>query len=331
MSQTTKRKNTRRIMLGGVAVGGGAPISVQSMTNTKTDDVRATVHQIQRLTLAGCEIVRVAVPDQSAAEAISRIKPRIDIPLVADIHFDYRLAIAAARNGADGLRFNPGNIDNPKHIKARWLIVCQRLPDSHPYRRQCRQPGKGYPRKPRGRHRRRHGGKRHAARGLLRDLDFHDIKISIKASDVPRPLRPTAFCRSKPTCRCMWVSPRPGHFTRASSNRPWASAPCWPRASAIPCGFPHPGSGGGSPGGLRNPAGTGHPPSGAGNHLLPHLRTLRHRLFDIVEKVERALMTRTVPVKLAIMGCVVNGPGEAREADIGVAGGSGSRHLVQKG
>jgi (E)-4-hydroxy-3-methylbut-2-enyl-diphosphate synthase len=124
MSLSIKRKKTRRIMVGGVAVGDGAPISVQSMTNTKTDDVTATVRQIRQLEQAGCEIVRVAVPDQTAADAIGRIKAQIAIPLVADIHFDHRLAIASARAGADGLRFNPGNIGSRKHIKA--LVDCAR-------------------------------------------------------------------------------------------------------------------------------------------------------------------------------------------------------------
>ena len=124
MPLSISRKKTRRITVGGVAVGGGAPISVQSMTNTKTDDVTATVGQILQLEQAGCEIVRVAVPDRSAADAIPRIKKQIDIPLVADVHFDHRLAIASARAGADGLRFNPGNIGNRRHIKA--LVDCAR-------------------------------------------------------------------------------------------------------------------------------------------------------------------------------------------------------------
>ncbi len=114
---TIKRKKTRQIMVGKVKVGGMATISVQSMTNTFTQDVAATVLQIKRLEEAGCEIVRVAVPDKEAAEAISAIKDKISIPLIADIHFDYRLAIASIRAGADGLRLNPGNIGGIKKIK----------------------------------------------------------------------------------------------------------------------------------------------------------------------------------------------------------------------
>jgi (E)-4-hydroxy-3-methylbut-2-enyl-diphosphate synthase len=122
MPLTIFRKKTRRITVGGIAVGGGAPISVQSMTNTKTDDVTATVGQIRRLEQAGCEIVRVAVPDRSAADAIPRIKKQIDMPLVADVHFDHRLAIASARGGADGLRFNPGNIGT-EGTSRHWSIA----------------------------------------------------------------------------------------------------------------------------------------------------------------------------------------------------------------
>ncbi len=113
-----KRKKTRQIAVGKVKIGGSAPIAVQSMTNTPTEDVAATVAQIVRLQEAGCEIVRVAVPDQEAAKAISAIKKQIDIPLIADIHFNYRLAIAAAKAGADGLRLNPGNIGSIKKVKA---------------------------------------------------------------------------------------------------------------------------------------------------------------------------------------------------------------------
>jgi len=112
-----KRKNTRQIKVGNVKVGGNAPVVVQSMTNTFTQDVQATVSQIQHLEAAGCEIARIAVPDQEAAEAISSIKEKVSIPIIADIHFDYRLAIAAVRRGADGLRLNPGNIGSDKKVK----------------------------------------------------------------------------------------------------------------------------------------------------------------------------------------------------------------------
>jgi (E)-4-hydroxy-3-methylbut-2-enyl-diphosphate synthase len=113
MRFTIKRRKTCQIRIGNVKIGGLAPISVQSMTNTPTQDIAATVSQIKRLEKAGCEIVRAAVPDITAAEAIASIKKKISIPLIADIHFDYRLALSASRAGADGLRLNPGNIGSP--------------------------------------------------------------------------------------------------------------------------------------------------------------------------------------------------------------------------
>ena len=124
----TTREKTKRIIVGGVAVGGGAPVSVQSMCCTKTQDVEATLRQISSLAAAGCEIVRLAVPDMDAARAISAIKERSPLPIVADIHFDYKLAVEAARRGADKIRINPGNIGGPEKVAA--------------VARECRQPGK---------------------------------------------------------------------------------------------------------------------------------------------------------------------------------------------
>ncbi|WP_319523155.1 flavodoxin-dependent (E)-4-hydroxy-3-methylbut-2-enyl-diphosphate synthase [uncultured Desulfosarcina sp.] len=331
MSLSITRKTTRRIMVGDVAVGGGAPISVQSMTNTKTDDVDATVGQIQRLTQAGCEIARVAVPDESAAQAISRIKPAIDVPLVADIHFDYRLAIASARNGADGLRFNPGNIGSRKNIRA--LVDCAkdcRIPirigvNAGSLEKDILEKHRGVTAKGMV-----ESALRHAA--LLQDLDFHDIKISIKASDVPRTLEAYRMLSQR--------TDLPLHVGVTE-------------AGALYSGI------------VKSALGIGTLlAEGIGDTLRVSLTRdpveevrvgfeilraldIRHRgpeivscptcgrcdipLFEIVDAVEKALMTRTTPVKLAIMGCVVNGPGEAREADIGVAGGNGVGILFKKG
>ena len=182
-----KRKRTRQITVGKVKVGGSAPITVQSMTNTPTDDVAATVAQIVRLQEAGCEIVRVAVPDQEAAAAISAIKRQIDIPLIADIHFNYRLAIASAKAGADGLRLNPGNIGNIKKVKA--VVDCAKefnLPirigvNSGSLEKDILKKYNGVTAAGMV-----ESGLRHVE--LLRSLDFHQIKISLKASDVPRTL-----------------------------------------------------------------------------------------------------------------------------------------------
>ncbi|MCK4984780.1 MAG: flavodoxin-dependent (E)-4-hydroxy-3-methylbut-2-enyl-diphosphate synthase, partial [Desulfobacterales bacterium] len=180
-----KRKKTRQIAVGEVKIGGSAPIAVQSMTNTPTQNIAATVAQIVRLQEAGCEIVRVAVPDQDAAEALSAIKEQIDIPLIADIHFNYRLAIAAAKAGADGLRLNPGNIGGIKKVKA--VVDCAKdfnIPirigvNSGSLEKDILKKYNGVT--PAGMV---ESGLRHVE--LLKSLDFHQIKISLKASDVQR-------------------------------------------------------------------------------------------------------------------------------------------------
>ncbi len=326
----TRNKN-RRIMVGGVAVGGGAPISVQSMTNTKTHDVTATVRQIEQLTQAGCEIVRVAVPDQSAAEAIPRIKKQISIPLVADIHFDYQLAIASAKGGADGLRFNPGNIGNQRNIKA--LVDCAkdcRIPirigvNAGSLEKDILEKYKGVTATGMV-----ESALRHAT--LLQEFDFHDIKISIKASDVPRTVKAYRLL-SKKTDFPLHVG-----VTEAGSLYSGIVKSALGIGTLLAEGI----------GDTLRVSLTRDPVEEirVGYEILRAL-DIRHRgpeiiscptcgrcdipLFNIVDRVEKALMTRTVPVKIAIMGCVVNGPGEAREADIGVAGGNGVGILFKKG
>ena len=180
-----KRRKTRQIKVGKVKIGGSAPIAVQSMTNTLTGDIAATVSQIKRLQEAGCEIVRVAVPDQEAAAAIAAIKARIDIPLIADIHFDYRLAIAAAKSGADGLRLNPGNIGGAQKVKA--VVECAKDFDvairigvnSGSLEKDIVKKYNGVT--PVGMV---ESGLRHVE--MLKSMDFHKIKVSLKASDVQR-------------------------------------------------------------------------------------------------------------------------------------------------
>ncbi|MCP4369329.1 MAG: flavodoxin-dependent (E)-4-hydroxy-3-methylbut-2-enyl-diphosphate synthase, partial [Deltaproteobacteria bacterium] len=188
MPFTIKRKKTRQIMVGKVKVGGMAPVSVQSMTNTFTQDIPATVSQIKRLEEAGCEIIRVAVPALEAAEAISSIKKEISIPIIADIHFDYRLAIASAKAGADGLRINPGNIGSRKKVKA--LVDCAKdfnIPIRiginsgsiekdllKKYRAPCAEAMVE---------------SAILKIDLLKSLDFHEIKVSLKASDVYRTVK----------------------------------------------------------------------------------------------------------------------------------------------
>jgi (E)-4-hydroxy-3-methylbut-2-enyl-diphosphate synthase len=318
-------------MVGGVPVGGGAPISVQSMTNTKTDDIAATVRQIGQLAQAGCEIVRVAVPNASAASAITRIKEQISIPLIADIHFDHRLAIASAKNGADGLRFNPGNIGSRKNVRA--LVDCAKdcgIPirigvNAGSLEKEMLEKYEGVTAEGMV-----ESALRHAM--LLRDLDFHDIKISIKASDVPRTLEAYRLLSQK--------TDLPLHVGVTEAGTLYSGI-------------------------VKSALGIGTLlAEGIGDTLRVSLTRdpveeirvayeilraldIRHRgpeiiscptcgrcdipLFDIVDEVEKALWTRNTPVKLAIMGCVVNGPGEAREADIGVAGGNGVGILFKKG
>ena len=162
---------TKRLMVGDVAVGGGAPVSIQSMCNTKTDDVRATVEQIHALEAAGCEIIRIAIPDQAAAEAVDRIKEQISIPLIADIHFNYKYALACAERGIDAIRINPGNIGGEEKVKA-VADICRQKFHPHPHWGQRRISGKG----PAGQIRRRHGrgigGERHGPRGPFEQVRF---------------------------------------------------------------------------------------------------------------------------------------------------------------
>ena len=331
MPLSIARKKTRRIMVGDIGVGGEAPISVQSMTNTKTDDVDATVRQIEQLTQAGCEIVRVAVPDQSAAQAVAQIKARIAIPLVADIHFDYRLAIAAAKNGADGLRFNPGNIGSRRNIRA--LVDCAKdcgIPirigvNSGSLEKDLVAKHQGVTAAGMV-----ESALRHAA--LLQDLDFQEIKISIKASDVPRTVEAYRLLSAR--------TDLPLHVGVTEAGGLFAGIV----KSALGIGtLLSEGIGDTLRVSLtRDPV----EEVRVGYEILRAL-DIRHRgpeiiscptcgrcdipLFNIVDRVEKALMTRTTNVKLAIMGCVVNGPGEAREADIGVAGGDGVGILFKKG
>lgn len=331
MSIVARRKQTREISIGGVRIGGGAPISVQSMTNTFTHDVAATVAQIQRLEAVGCELVRVAVPDQAAAKAIASIKKEISIPLIADIHFDYRLAMAAMKAGADGLRINPGNIGTSKKVKAvaidakeRGIPIRVGVNSGSLERDLLKKYGEATSQAM------VESALRHVE--LLRSFDFHDIKVSIKASDVPRTVEAYRLLSAKTDLPLHVGVTEAGSLVSGTVK------------SAIGIGIL-----------LAEGIGdtirvslTRDPVDEVrvGYEILKALK-IRQRgpevvscptcgrceidLVDIVESVESALLTRTTPVKLAIMGCVVNGPGEAREADIGIAGGKGHGVLFKKG
>ena len=322
---------TRQIMVGNVPVGGGAPVSIQSMCSTKTDDVEATVSQILRLEAAGCQIIRVAVPDMAAARAVGAIKSRIHIPLVTDIHFDYRLALECVAQGADKIRINPGNIGSPDRVKA--------VADA------CRERGipirigvnggsleKELLRK--------YGGVTaqalvdsamgHAA--LLEQFDFRDICISVKCSSVPLTIAAYRLLSE----RCDY----PLHLGVTEAGTPSMGI----IKSAM-------GIGGllclGIGDTLRVTL-TADPAEEVdvakkilqaallrqeGPNLIacPTCGRTNIDLIPLAEEVERRLSGCRKPITVAVMGCAVNGPGEAAAADVGIAGGMGEGLLFRKG
>ena len=325
------RRKTHQIAIGDVFIGGGAPISVQSMTNTPTQDVAATVSQIERLTQAGCEIVRVAVPDAEAAEAIAVIKKKVSIPLIADIHFDYRLAIASARAGADGLRINPGNIGGREKVKAvadcaRDLNVSIRIGvNAGSLEKDLLKKYQGVTPEAMV-----ESALRHIE--LLKSLDFHQMKISLKASDVERTVAAYQLLAAETDLPFhigvteagtlysgivksalgigMLLSKGIGDTIRVSLTRD--------PVEEVRVGF-------------EILKALGIRQRGPDIISCPTCGRCNIDLFDIVERIEKALMTVSSPIKIAVMGCVVNGPGEAREADIGIAGGEGNGILFRKG
>ena len=331
MSYFIKRKKTLQIKVGNVKIGGMAPIAVQSMTNTRTQDVAATVSQTKRLEKAGCEIVRVAVPDQEAAEAISSIKDQISIPLIADIHFDYRLAISAARAGADGLRINPGNIGSKQKVKAVVDIATEfNIPirigvNSGSLEKDILKKYSGACAEAMV-----ESAFRHIE--LLKSFDFHNIKVSIKASDVHRTIAAFRLFASK--------TDLPLHVgvTEAGALYPGIVKSALGIGMLLAEGI----------GDTIRVSLTRDPVEEVrvGYEILKALGIRQHGpeiiscptcgrcnidLFNIVEQVEKNLLLNPLPLKLAIMGCVVNGPGEAKEADIGIAGGDGTGILFKKG
>ena len=331
MTFVIKRKKTRQINVGDVAVGGMAPIAVQSMTNTYTQDITATVAQIKQLEAADCEIVRVAVPDKEAAAAIADIKKEITIPLIADVHFDYRLAILSAQSGADGLRINPGNIGSRNRVKA--VVDCAReynIPirigvNSGSLEKDILKEYNGVNAEAMV-----ESAMRHIEQ--LESLDFHAIKVSLKASDVKRTVEAYRLLSEKSDLPLhlgiteagglysgivkstlgigMLLAEGIGDTIRVSLTRD--------PVEEVRVGYEI----------LKGLAIRQHGPDIIS---CPTCGRCNIDLFDVAERVEKALLLKSTPVKLAIMGCVVNGPGEAREADIGVAGGDGVGILFRKG
>jgi (E)-4-hydroxy-3-methylbut-2-enyl-diphosphate synthase len=331
MSLLINRKRTHQINIGDVKIGGLAPIAVQSMTNTYTQNVAATVSQINQLQQAGCEVVRVAVPDQEAAAAIAYIKQHISIPIIADIHFDYRLAIYSAKSGADGLRINPGNIGSVKKVKA--IVDCAA---SHniPIRIGVNAGSlekdllKKY----------NEASSEAMVESALRHLEiftsfgFDNIKLSIKSSDVCRTIDAYRLLSSKTDFPLhVGVTEAGGRFSGiVKSSIGIGMLLAEGIGDTIRVSL------------TRDPVeevrvafdilkALNIRRRGPEIISCPTCGRCRIDLFDIVERVEKALLFNPIPIKLAIMGCVVNGPGEAKEADIGVAGGDGKGILFKKG
>lgn len=326
-----KRKETIRIHVGDIPIGGGAPIAVQSMTNTDTRDIPATVHQIEKLAEAGCEIVRLAILDREAVEAFREIKSKVKTPLIADIHFDHRLALGVLVAGADGLRINPGNIGSHEAVKKVVALARSR---SVPIRIGVNSGSV---------HKdllKKFGGPTPEAMvesamehvGYLESLDYNLIKISLKSSSVRNTIEAYELLSDRVSYPLHLGVTEAGTLISGTVK------------SAIGIGYL-----------LAHGIGDTFRVSLTRDPVeeikvaYEILRSLELRsrgpeiiscptcgrceidLFSLVEKVETALSGLTSSPKVAIMGCVVNGPGEAREADVGIAGARGQGILFKKG
>ncbi|KAF0119699.1 MAG: (E)-4-hydroxy-3-methylbut-2-enyl-diphosphate synthase [bacterium] len=326
-----KRRNTRQISIGNVKIGGGSPISVQSMTNTDTRDHLSTISQARRLESIGCEIIRVAVPDMEAAEKLGEIKKGISIPLIADIHFDYRLALRAIEGGVDGLRINPGNIGGKVKIKSvveaakdRKIPIRIGINSGSIEKKLLSKYGHPTP----------EAMVESALSNIdiLESLNFHDIKVSLKASNVLDTVEAYRLMSQKVDY--------PLHIGITEAGTSFSGT----IKSSIGIGIL-----------LNEGIGdtirvslTADPIEEirAGYEILKSLG-LRYRginliscptcgrceidLINLANEIEGRLAHIIMPLNIAVMGCVVNGPGEAREADIGIAGGKEIGILFKKG
>jgi len=325
------RRGTRQILLGRVAIGGGAPISVQSMTKTDTRDVEATVRQIRALEQAGCEIVRLAVPDAEAAEALARIRRAVSLPLVADVHFDHRLALRALKAGVDGLRLNPGTIGAPdkvreivKAAKARRTVIRVGVNSGSLEKDLLKKFGGAT-------------AEAMAASALrhvrfLEDLDFREIKVSLKASDVPRTLEAYRLMAGRTD------APFHAGITEAGGLLAGAVKSAAGLALLLREGLADT---------VR--VSLTAPPEEEVRTAFRILAALRLRergpevvscptcgrcevdLIPLAAEVENRLAGLRTPLVVAVMGCAVNGPGEAREADLGVAFGRNKAVIFKEG
>lgn len=325
------RKPTRQIHIGKIKIGGDAPISVQSMTNTKTTDTTATIAQIKKLAAAGCDIVRVAVPDMSAAENIDKLKENTSMPLIADIHFDYRLALTAIERGVDALRINPGNIGSRDRVEK---VVRAAKPKGIPIRIGVNAGSLDKKLLEKYGHATAEAMVESALQHIriLEELDFHDIKISLKANDVP--LTIAAYRLMSDTVDY------PLHLgiTEAGTVNSGIIKSSVGIGTLLAEGI----------GDTLRVSLTGDPVNEVktANEILKSLNLREYGptlvscptcgrcnidLPSIAEQVEKKLSSIAKPIKVAVMGCVVNGPGEAKDADLGIAGGKGEGLLFRKG
>ncbi len=325
------RKQKRIVNIGGVKIGGDNPVAIQSMCNTDTRDVKATVNQIHELENAGCEIIRVAVPDMVAAKAVADIKKQIHIPLVVDIHFDYRLALECMKNGADKVRINPGNIGDHDRVKQVVEMAKEReIPirigvNGGSLERELLQ---------------KYGGVTadalvESAMGhvaILDELNFNNVVVSIKISDVPKML-----CAYR---KFNEISDIPLHIgvTESGTLKGGTIKSAVGIGALLAEGI----------GDTMRVSLTANPveeiytaydiqkvlgmrKTGAEIVSCPTCGRTQLDLISIANEVEKRAANIDKPIKIAVMGCAVNGPGEAREADIGIAGGKGEGLIFKKG
>ena len=324
------RKATKQILVGGVPIGGGAPVTVQSMTNTLTDDVDATLSQIRALAAAGCQIVRCAVPDMAAAQALKTIRRESPLPLVADIHFDYRLALAAVEAGADKIRINPGNIGSPENVRAvadacaaRGVPIRVGVNSGSIEKDLLAQ----YGRCP-------HSLVESALRQvrLLESMGFTDLCISIKSSDVCETVEAYRLLASQTDYPLhVGVTEAGTEYNGLVSSAVGIGALLLDgigdtlrvSLTADPTAEVRAGIAILKAAGLRR--------DGVRVVSCPTCGRTRIDLIPLAKQVEDALSGMDRSLTVAVMGCAVNGPGEAREADYGIAGGDGEGVLFRKG
>ena len=326
-----KRDTVKKINVGGVEIGGGAPVSVQTMCNTKTWDVEATVAQIKAMQVAGADIVRLAIPDMRAAQAIAEIKEQVSVPLVADIHFDHRLALAVAERGIDKIRINPGNIGGAENVKA-VAEACRKR--SIPIRigvnagslepRLIEKYGHPCPE-----------AMVESAQGhveLLQRFDFDDICLSMKASSVPLTVAAYRLAAER--------FDYPLHLGVTETGTEWngtiqsavgiGTLLCEGIGNTIRVSLTA------DPvrevsAGIAIVKAAGLRPGGVKFVSCPTCGRTEIDLIGLATQVERRVRDIPRDITVAVMGCVVNGPGEAREADYGLAGGKGKGLLFKKG